>query len=212
MEYNIDWMKEEIKFRRYDDLWTPIYLYNIIDFEPNIPGIYNVISSDHSERTFIISFNFENPILNEKFLKCNLTSSIKMESLSSIKKHNIIIEPKNNKTIDCIMIVLDDINYLNALDFSYNRISYILSTWSVFLGASLMINKITIYDTKHQVNLIFTSSILSFFTQTVDLLIPIVSDVTDPYNILLSLFRESRNSFSPFYKVLCCYKIIEAIN
>jgi|GEM_PF-3549103 len=141
------------------------------------------------------------------------------DSLFSMKKENVIHQEsqrygsmdikflKNNENrLRMISCRVRSTNRDDAIKSAYKTISYFLSLQTFISGNSSSIFTMSVEDSLNK-------SIWTCEPQSgieVPLYIPREVGLSKEFEILLSIYRDAKNSKSPFYRFLCYYKILEA--
>jgi hypothetical protein len=114
---------------------------------------------------------------------------------------------KNDKDrLRMISCRLCSTNRDDALKRAYKTVTYFLSLQTFVSGNASSIYTMSIEDSQNKA--IWTCKPQSGIE--VPLLIPEAIGFTKEFEMLLSIYREAKNSQSPFYRFLCYYKILEA--
>lgn len=122
------------------------------------------------------------------------------------KSGSVIFEPTRDHQLKRIIAIFESTNRDSAVEYAYNVICHHLSFWSLMYGISIGVWAIVVYDRKHNTAWEATPQ----RPQPEKLVIPAGLAFSEQFIIVLSLYREGRNSSSPYYRFLCFYKILEA--
>jgi hypothetical protein len=94
----------------------------------------------------------------------------------------------------------------DALRKGYNIVARFLSYQTFVYASSSCIFAMRIRDEFNQA----TWECKPQFTEPAPLYFPSMVNVSKELDVLLSIYRDAKNTFSPFYRFLCYYKILEA--
>lgn len=114
---------------------------------------------------------------------------------------------KNDKDrLRMISCRLRSTNRDDAIKRAYKTVTYFLSLQTFISGNSSSIFAMSAEDSQNKA--VWTCDPQSGIE--VPLFIPEATGLTKEFEILLSIYRDAKNSPSPFYRFLCYYKILEA--
>jgi hypothetical protein len=163
--------------------------------------------SNKAERNFYVNVFLERietrkindspvALLEEKVM------NIKMPSDSM----DIKVSKNDENRLRMISCRIRSIDRNDALRKGYNMVAKFLSYQTFVHASSSCIYAMRISDEFNQA----TWECKPQLTEPVPLYFPSVVSVSKELDILLSIYRDAKNTFSPFYRFLCYYKILEA--
>lgn len=195
-------------------MWTPYFNFDMFDLSPGHKNWqFMAVMQDPEIRGFAVQF-----ILGDIRL---MRSEIQF-LLSDIRSDGVIGAPFNKiskigfttndeEKVESIIFLTENSNPVEAIRWCYNPVCQILSHWSFQNGGSFAINGVKVQDTKHHMILRTKSDTGVSAIAPVPMFMPERFDLDERHRAMLSLYRECRNSSSPFYSLLCSYKIMEAV-
>jgi len=114
---------------------------------------------------------------------------------------------KNDKNrLRMISCRLRSTNHDDAIKKAYETVTYFMSLQTFLSGNSSSIFAMSVEDSQNKA----TWTCKPQYGIEDSLIIPEKTGLTQEFEILLSIYRDAKNSSSPFYRFLCYYKILEA--
>lgn len=165
---------------------------------------------DKEERDFLVGFYLKNPVTNEWDVDLQLDDSRREEQLVQLdaKQQKIIMGfyCGNAGRLNEVVCKTRDTDPKAALECCYGHTSRLLNLWAVSLGRGLSIAGFRVADSKHGAkwrSVPFRPSALTFT-------FPDYQGLSEEHYALAWCYRESRNTQSSGYRMLCSYNILEA--
>lgn len=163
---------------------------------------------DREMREFEVQFDLEN--LDSRIIRDVpiRLSKIEIKKQSDQRGNECFLkfDPNEENRLMRVTAKFDSDRMIEAVKFSYNSICHLLSFWSLMYGVCIGVYGILVYDKKHDA--IFEASPQR--TEADPLVFPEVLGFDEKFKVIVALYREGRNSVSPFYRFLCFFKILEA--
>lgn len=185
-------------------MWIPYFIYEFWENESSTETI-SASQNDTEERDFEIGFFLENPPSRNRGVEIELESPEQRTQIDEMgRQAGMLFQPHNN-ILNVVAFRLSDSNPKEAFKRCFNNISKLLSFWALGSGSGFSIHSVRIHDLQH--NAIWTIRPQS--ARPTAFFLPSEIDIGPEHAAMLSLYREARNSQSPFYRFLCCYKILE---
>ncbi|MFX0202352.1 MAG: methylamine utilization protein MauJ [Candidatus Hodarchaeota archaeon] len=188
-------------------MWIP---YFILEFwEPDETEIETIQASegDTEERTFEIVFFLENPPSHRQGVDLRLGEAQIQTQIDEMSRQvTVRFQPNTDGRLWSVVFIVSDTNPKSAFRYCYDRLSPLLSFWALMTGSGFAILGLRIIDTGHGAKW----KVVPQHSRPEEFAIPASMTIGGEHGAMLSLYREARNSQSPFYRFLCCYKILEA--
>ncbi len=187
-------------------MWLPFALSGVWWTESNDDKI-KASDQDGDEREFEFLFYLENPPARRFDVDLRCDGDInKTVTDSSGQRISVMFYTSEKNRLARIGCKLTSADRKIALKYCWDTISELMSIWSIKTGSGFSIYAFRVLDAKHDVK-------WRVFPQQAGpepFFIPSEIGIRGEYAAMFSLYREARNSQSPFYRFLCCYKILEA--
>ena len=188
-------------------MWIPHFSYEFWELESSRESD-DKSRKDKTERKFDIRFYLEDSPSKLIQDSCFLLSEPidKLQTDANGRSVAVRFQPNNKGRLCSIYFKVLDNQPKNAFRYCYNQLSKLLSVWALSVGTGFAIYGIYIIDETHSTKW----KVVPQKTQAEEFWLPLGIGLNDEYSALISLYREGRNSNSPFYRFLCFYKILEA--
>jgi hypothetical protein len=164
--------------------------------------------NNKAERCFYINFYLERMEwrrMNDSLFRIKEEEVIHQES-QKYGQMDIKLFKNDKDRLRMISCRIRSTNRDEALKRAYKTVTYFLSLQTFMSGNASSIYIMSIEDSQNKA--IWTCKPQSGIE--VPLFIPEAIGFTKEFEMLLSIYREAKNSQSPFYRFLCYYKILEA--
>jgi hypothetical protein len=186
-------------------MWIPYFIFEFWETE-SPPETIAASENDTEERRFEIGFFLENPPSRNRGVEIELEQPEQRAQTDGMgRQAAILFQPNNNNLLNVIVYQLNDSNPKEAFKRCFDNLSQLLSFWALGSGSGFSIYSVRIQDLRHNAVWIIkpqSARPAAFF-------IPREINIGPEHAAMLSLYREARNTQSPFYRFLCCYKILE---
>lgn len=192
-------------------MWTPHFFFDCFELESNASDVSAALN-DQTNREFFVEFHLDDTRLRRNGAHLQVRAPYQ----------NLTIPVANGGMINCVLVpdesgrvgraVLDITaeTVIQAFWTAYNLITPLLTYWAVADGGSFALRGVRILDKSRKVVLrSFPDAGIAARPET-PAFVPPVLDLSPLHLRALSLYRESRNSSSPYYSLLCSYKLMEA--
>lgn len=187
-------------------MWLPYFLYEFWE-SVSEPNTVSASQADRTEREFEICFFLENPPARRRGVELRLDAPLpKQQRDDSGREAAFLLQPGKNGDLEAVIFKIKDSDPKAAFRYCFDQLSKLLSFWAVTTGSGFSIFGLAITDPKHKAKW----KMVPQRAASTPFFMPSEINLSDEYAALLSLYREARNSASPFYRLLCCYKILEA--
>ncbi len=187
-------------------MWLPNF--GFLFWEPiNDSEACRISQSDTSERPFFISFTLEDSLrvrIGDSFF--NLPETTQIDQQTSQNTIRIQLEKNDKNRLKSLQCKIISNSYIRASQICYNSITKLFSFLSFKYGSPLAIYSLQAFDEKHNAKW----RCYPQFGRSELLQIPLLTKFDKSFRIILSIYREGKNTRSPFYSFLCFYKILEA--
>jgi len=185
-------------------VWIPHFIFELWKSVSPFDTI-GASQSDNVERRFEIGFYLENPPSRQRTVEIELHDPIQKTQNDGLgRQSNILFQPFNNR-LNVIVYQVSDLNPKEAFKRCFDYISQLLSFWALGSGSGFSIYSVRIHDLKHNAVWIIEPQ----SAKPSEFFLPKEINLEAEHAAMLSLYREARNAQSPFYRFLCCYKILE---
>ena len=189
-------------------MWLPHFGFYI--WFPEGKGNFEQSQKDKQTRTFYVHAVLKNSNLLKIYDSQLILKNEYFKKLIIPKEDEIEFKFENNedKKLKSIACKLQSQSYYLAAKKAYNHISFLLSILSFRHKYPLEIYAISIVDEKYKAKWINRPQ----QGKAEEFHISPTFKVNPELKNIFALYRESRNSNSPFYKFLCLFKILEAFH
>ncbi|MCX6765945.1 MAG: methylamine utilization protein MauJ [Candidatus Moranbacteria bacterium] len=193
-----------------NDMWIPHFGYALWDKGDSDLIKSDASKKDTSKREFEVIFTLEDPDRRKKFdspfvLKENETKT--QTEIKGDKKEEItmLFEKNEEERLGRIRFKIKSNSSIEALVRTYNNLSNLISFITFASASPLSIFGVVVVDLKHQT----AREAFPQYAAPEEFALPAGLEFDDKFKAILSLYREGRNSPSPFYRFFCFYKILE---
>jgi len=186
-------------------MWFPDLLFELwsdADPEPT-----KTAQADTTERDFEVAF----PLVDRARLRDGVGVQMPgprhtTQTDGTGRKAEMWFRPDMSGRLEAIYFKLADRSARLACIYCHDKLCQLLSFWAVIYGSAFSIASVLVVDLKHGVQYRGGPKPLA----PDDFILPGGLSFSGERWALLALYREARSSPSPFYRFLCCYKILEA--
>lgn len=186
-------------------MWIPYFIFEFWQDDSTSETI-SASNIDNQMREFEIGFFLENPPTRRRAVEIELKNpEKKMQTDGTGRQVTVQFQPNSKNQLEVIIFRLTDSKPKNAFIYCYNNVSQLLSFWALATGSGFSILRVYIVDIRHNAKWIIEPQ----WARPGNFFLPSEINISPKHAAMLSLYREARNSQSPFYKFLCCYKILE---
>ncbi|MDO8700641.1 MAG: methylamine utilization protein MauJ [Deltaproteobacteria bacterium] len=188
-------------------MWIPYFLFEFWEPETDSKSI-TASQSDNQEREFFVYFYLENPPARVRSVELLLTQKVqKLQTDGTGRQASLRFEPNDKNELDRVGFKIRDVHPKLAFTYCYDQLSQLLSFWTVVAGSGFSIFGVKVLDEKNKARW----KVVPQRAAPEPFEMPSGISVGDAHSAVLSLYREARNTQSPYYRFLCCYKILEAL-
>ncbi len=195
-------------------MWTPYFNFDIFELPPDFESQqFIAVMQDTESRKFIVQFFLIDIRLMRDEIQFlvneNRSESVVGAPFDKISK--VAFTTNEEGKVESIIFLTESTSLVGAIRWCFNPLSQLLSHWSLQNGGSFAIGGARVQDIKHQATLRTKSDTGIGAIASVPIFIPNRFDLDERHRAMMSLYRECRNSSSPFYSLLGSYKIMEAV-
>lgn len=196
----------QLKCERDLAMWIPYFLFEFWEPETDIEST-RASEADHEERKLEIWFFLENPPTRRREVELRLAEAqVRTLTDGSGRQATIRFDPNDDRLLKAVGFRVRDTNAKAAFRYCYNLLCQQLSVWAVATGSGFSIFGLRIIDSRHNA----TWKVVPQQAAPDEFFLPASVVLSPQHAAIISLYREGRNAQSPFYRFLCCYKILEA--
>lgn len=197
-------------------MWTPYFLFDNFVFDDLETGDRLSKSFGSEEyRLFRIWFLLDDIRLRRKEIQIQAqvedNAVLVLSEKESEKEFRLYCGNGKSGKIEVIVCEVVEDSPLEAFWYCFNRLSHLLSCWTLMNGGSQAIYGFHVLDTLFDARFQCLPDNLVDHVKPVPVFIPPALELFPEHRNMLSLYREARNSTSPFYGMLCSFKIMEAV-
>lgn len=187
-------------------MWIPYFLLEF--WEPETPVETTQASEqDTSEREFEVYFYLENPPTRRRDVELHLTeTAYRTQTDGTGRTAAVRFDPTADKLLERVGFKIKDVSARAAFRYCYDKLCLLLSGWALMTGSGFSIFGLLIADDRHKARW----KVIPQRAAAKDFMLPAELSLSPQHSAAVSLYREGRNAQSPFYRFLCCYKILEA--
>ena len=187
-------------------MWIPHFLWDYRKPESSSETI-QASRGDTSKRLIEVEFGLKQPITHE----CGVEIRLQEAECRSITSHEglefkIRFDPGKDNRLTTIKTRAEGTSPEAIFVPSFEYVSVLLSYWTIASGCPCGIFGAKIVDVSHRA----IWRVHPWRSNVEPLHVPAFMCLSAERAAMMSLYREARNSPSPFYHFLCCYKILEA--
>src|SRR3990172_4255655 len=187
-------------------MWIPYFLLEFWEHETPLETV-TASKSDEEERHFEVWFLLENPPTREREVELKLSNPIyKTQTDGAGRAASMQFLPNSNGQLEAVAFKVPDHSAKLSFRYCYDRLCQLLSFWALVTGSGFSVFGLRIVDVKHNTRW----KVLPQRAAADPFVLPQGIDLPEEHAAIVSLYREGRNAQSPFYRFLCCYKILEA--
>ncbi len=190
-----------------EGMWIPHFLLEFWEPQTSDDSV-EASQRDASERTFEIWFALEDPptrLVEDSGLALAVPED-KTQTDGAGREVKVRFQPNEKGRLGRVGFKVVDTNAKAAFRYCYNQLSKLLSFWSLIAGFGCSIYGLLVHDEKHGARW----KVVPQIAAPEPFAVPLGIGLTPEYAAVISLYREGRNTPSPFYRFLCHYKILEA--
>ncbi len=195
-------------------MWTPYFNFDMFAPPPGLKSEQLIkVMQDTELRKFIVQFFLSDIRLMRSEVQLLLPdiSSGQEVGVPFRKITKLVLATNDDKKLSSIILLTESSSPVDAIRWCYNPVCQLLSHWSFQNGGSFTISGAKVKDINHNVVLKTKPDTGVAAIALAPMFIPSRFDLDDRHRAMLSMYRECRNSSSPFYSLLCSYKILEAV-
>lgn len=188
-------------------MWLPNFGYTFWEPVENSEACRNS-KADNTERIFYIGFLLEDRLRNrigDSYFDLPELIEINLDTVN--QSIRLRLEKNEHNRLKSIQCKITSTSYINAVRDCCNLLNKLFSLLSLQYDSPLSIYSLYAFDDTHKAKW----RCYPQFGESELLKIPSLINLGKPFRILLSIYREGKNSRSPFYSFLCFYKILEAL-
>ncbi len=187
-------------------MWIPYFLLEF--WEPETPlETTQASEQDRGEREFEVYFYLENPPTRRRNVELHLTETVyRTQTDGTGRTVAVRFDPTADGLLERIDLKIKDVSARAAFRYAYDKVCQLLSFWALVTGSGFSIFGLLIADDRHKARW----KVVPQTAAPDDFVLPAEISLSPHHSAVVSLYREGRNAQSPFYRFLCCYKILEA--
>ena len=188
-------------------MWIPYFLLEFWEPETSLATV-QASDADHDERQFEVWFILENPPTRRRDVELRLREAItKTQTDGAGRTVSIRFQAAEGQDLlGGVGFRIHDTSARAAFRYAYDQLGQLLSVWALSIGSGFSIFGLRIFDERHEARW----KVLPQRAAPEDFFLPDEISLSPQHAAVISLYREARNAQSPFYRFLCCYKILEA--
>lgn len=187
-------------------MWIPYFLLEF--WEPDTPiETTRASEEDAREREFEVYFYLENPPTRRREVELRLRETVyRSQTDGTGRTVAVRFDPTADGVLERVGFKIKDTSARAAFRYCYDKVCPLLSFWAVMTGSGISIFGLGVADDRHKA----VWKVVPQRATPEDFMLPDEVALSPQHSAALSLYREGRNAQSPFYRFLCCYKILEA--
>lgn len=188
-------------------MWIPHFLLEFWEPETS-PESVVASETDLSERKFEVWFFLEDPparLVQDSGLALAAPEN-RTQTDGTGRSVGVRFEPNDKGRLGSVAFKVTDTSAKAAFRYCYDRLCQLLSCWAIIVGTGFGIFGLRVIDDKHGAKW----KVIPQRSAPEPFGLPLGIAVGQELGAMMSLYREGRNSASPFYRFHCFYKILEA--